>query len=315
MVIITTMNKELLKQMITEKLVSVQKHPKADLFIYNYSPRVQYERLWNEITLKTRGLILDSEMNIIARPFGKFFNLEEHSESDLPKLSFDVFDKMDGSLGILYWLNDVPYIATRGSFNSDQAIHGTEILYSKYKNTFNKLERDKTYLFEIIYPSKGDLGYHGIVNWNETSNDLRFSSIPKDQVLNSFAMIYNKDGYVKHCKDYNQYVEWLEKRNTQRYVDVNSHNQQIDGKNLLHCRRLLDTAIEIATEKTIKVKRTNADYLLKIRRGEIELQSIIDKAEADIIGLDEIYANSGLPEYVDKDFVNDLLLEIRHLSM
>ena len=68
------MKKELLQEMINEKLVSVQKHPETDLFIYNYSPKVQYEKLWNEVTLKTRGLILDAQMNFVARPFGKFFN-------------------------------------------------------------------------------------------------------------------------------------------------------------------------------------------------------------------------------------------------
>ena len=50
------MNKALLQEMINERLVLVQKHPNADLFIYNYSPKVQYEKLWNEVTLKTREL-------------------------------------------------------------------------------------------------------------------------------------------------------------------------------------------------------------------------------------------------------------------
>lgn len=67
------LNKELLKQMIDEKLVVVQKHPIANLFIYNYSPTVQYDKLWNEITIQTRGLILDNDMNIVAKPFKKFF--------------------------------------------------------------------------------------------------------------------------------------------------------------------------------------------------------------------------------------------------
>jgi len=73
-------------------------------------------------------------------------------------------------------------------------------------------------------------------------------------------------------------------------------------------------AIEIATEKTIKVIRPNADYLLQIRKGEIDLQTIIDKAEEDIKGLDELFANSGLPSDVDAGFVNDLLLQIRHFK-
>jgi RNA ligase len=146
------MNKTLLREMVNEKLVSVQKHPDAELFIYNYSPRVQYEKLWNEVTTKTRGLILDSDMNIVARPFGKFFNIEEHSQDEIPNLPFEVYEKMDGSLGILYWLNGKPFIATRGSFTSDQAIHATEVLHKKYSHLFNLLDKQSTYLFEIIYP-------------------------------------------------------------------------------------------------------------------------------------------------------------------
>ena len=146
------MNIELLEKMVEEKFVSVQKHPEADLYIYNYTQKAQYSREWNEVTLQCRGLIMDSEYNIIQRPFYKFFNIDEHNPKDIPNLPFEVFTKMDGSLGILYWVNNIPYIATRGSFESDQAIHATNILHNKYKNTFGSLDKNKTYLFEIIYP-------------------------------------------------------------------------------------------------------------------------------------------------------------------
>jgi hypothetical protein len=125
---------------------------------------------------------------------------------------------------------------------------------------------------------------------------------------------YNKDGYSMHCKDFKEYSEWLEKRNTQRYVDTQEHNQQIDGKNLLHCRRLLDMAIEIATEGTISVKRPNADYLLSIRKGEVKLKDIIKQAEEDIKGLEELFKKSSLPKECDKKWINDLLIEIRYLK-
>lgn len=146
------MNIDLLQQMLAEKLVVRQKHPEADLFIYNYSPTVQYSREWNEITLLCRGLILDAEMNYVARPFPKFFNWEELTPDQIPNEAFEVFDKMDGSLGILYWLNDMPFIATRGSFTSDQALHATHILHTKYPSLFPLLKKTETYLFEIIYP-------------------------------------------------------------------------------------------------------------------------------------------------------------------
>ncbi len=155
------------------------------------------------------------------------------------------------------------------------------------------------------------LGFKGIVL--DDSNSIRLSSIPKD-ISPITIVYYNKDAYSTHCKDYREYEIWLENRNTQRYVDIKGHNQQIDGKNLLHCRRLLDMAIEIATEKTINVRRPNAEYLLSIRKGEVDLNTIIEQAEKDLKRLDELFAKSELPLDCDKDFVNDLLLQIRHLK-
>lgn len=153
-------------------------------------------------------------------------------------------------------------------------------------------------------------GFRGLVL--EDSNEMRLSSIPiglKPETM----VFFNKDEYSRHCKDFREYNDWLKKRNTARYTDVKKHGQSIDGKNLLHCRRLLDMANEIATTRTINVRRPNADYLLSIRRGEVPLQEILDKADQDIVGLDEIYAGSSLPNEVDKEFVNDLLLQIRKL--
>jgi RNA ligase len=102
-------------------LVTIRKHPLADLFIINYTAKVQYERLWTEELKQCRGLIVNSSGMIIQRSFPKFFNMEELDDSEIPKESYLMHEKMDGSLGILYWLNDLPHIASRGSFESDQA--------------------------------------------------------------------------------------------------------------------------------------------------------------------------------------------------
>ncbi len=149
---IVSLNLALLEQLIRDKYVSVQKHPQAELYIYNYTPLTQFDRNWNEITLACRGLILDREYNIIARPFPKFFNLEEHQNKEIPREPFEVYNKLDGSLGILYWLAGKPKIATRGSFSSEQAEIGTKILERKYQSIFSQLNPEHTYLFEIIYP-------------------------------------------------------------------------------------------------------------------------------------------------------------------
>jgi RNA ligase len=182
---------DILNDYIEKGLVIKQVHPTLPLSIYNYSRTCQYGGLWDEITLACRGLVLDNEGNVIAKPFPKFFNYEEHTAEEIPNELFDVYEKMDGSLGICFyyereltyveryklWFNgnyetgmeyceeivpnfDDPYfhptpttkgewhIATRGSFVSEQAVKGKELL-GKYN--FHKLHTDYTYLFEIIY--------------------------------------------------------------------------------------------------------------------------------------------------------------------
>ena len=151
----------------------------------------------------------------------------------------------------------------------------------------------------------------GVVSDEEKANDVRLTSIPKE-ADNAHYMYFNKEGFSTHCRKYREYEEWLLKRNTNRYVDNVNHGQKVDGKNLSHCRRLLDMAIEIANEGIVKVKRPNADYLLMIKRGEVPLLEIIDQAEKDILLLNDLYKNSNLPDDVDIEFVNNLLLEIRH---
>ena len=148
------MKKELLQTYIDKKLITERKHFDNDqICIYNYTNLCQIERAWDEVTLQCRGLIIDwgivPEGKIIARPFDKFFNYGEQ-DIELPAEQPYVMEKYDGSLGILYWIDDVPYIATRGSFESDQAKWATK--WFRNNAVFDDFNKQITYLFEIIYP-------------------------------------------------------------------------------------------------------------------------------------------------------------------
>jgi predicted nucleotidyltransferase len=158
-------------------------------------------------------------------------------------------------------------------------------------------------------------GYKGLVKTGEgdnvaESNALRLSSIPKDEtpICN---IVYNKDGYSEHCKDYKSYEDWLVNKNDARWVDFKSHGKKIDGKNMMHSRRLMDMAREIALGLGINVRRENAQELIDIRKGKIDLQTLIDQVEAEIVEIDELFANSNLPDKVDESFVNEILIKIR----
>lgn len=140
---------------VSKGLVVGQTHPTLPLAIFNYSRDCQYNGDWDEITLNCRGLILDTNGNVVAKTFPKFFNWEEHTaeESKLPPIPnepFEVYEKLDGSLGIIFYYNGEWHIASKGSFTSEQAIKGKELLDKS--NTEYGLIPGYTYLVEIIYP-------------------------------------------------------------------------------------------------------------------------------------------------------------------
>lgn len=158
----------LLDEMIQGGFVSARDHWEFPYVIYNYTQRTTFENKWNDVTMTCRGLIVNRDTGeVIARPFRKFFN---HRQPGCPKVSGDarviVTDKMDGSLGILYPEPDGGYaIATRGSFDSEQAIRGTAMWKERYEGIFRPFP-GVTMLFEIVYPENRivlDYGYDDLV--------------------------------------------------------------------------------------------------------------------------------------------------------
>lgn len=175
---------EELEQAIADGNVSARFHPEYDYTIYNYTPQVQYSRHWTPVTKTCRGLILGPDYEVIARPFEKFFNYTEIVPDPV------VFgkrcwatDKLDGSLGIIYPMEDFYGVATRGSFTSDQAIWATKWLKDNLPDF--KQPDGVTTLVEIIYPDNRIVldyqGYEGLVLLaavdNETGADIEHWNI------------------------------------------------------------------------------------------------------------------------------------------
>ena len=135
-------------------LITIRRHPFCDLEICNYTPKTQYTRAWDETTLMSRGLILDGGHNILARPFPKFFNMNETPETDITVLTHmtpTIFEKLEGVLGILYPERDKIAVSTRGAFTSPYAMWATHWL-RKRCYTLSDFKADYTYCVEIVYP-------------------------------------------------------------------------------------------------------------------------------------------------------------------
>jgi len=140
---------KILEEYVLNGLLRKQCHPKYGLIIWNYTPTVSYGKLWDEITIQCRGLITDSNGNIVAKCLDKFFNYEELKPDDIPNESFTVTDKMDGSYINLFEYNSEWIISSRGSFISDQSVLAKQIFDEKYKNKV-LLNKNYNYILEVI---------------------------------------------------------------------------------------------------------------------------------------------------------------------
>ncbi|MBT2453381.1 T4 RnlA family RNA ligase [Streptomyces sp. ISL-86] len=135
--------------------VTRKQHPELPLSIYTYTRTAQYERVWNQVTTRCRGLVADDTTGaVVALPLPKFFNVGEHESGQpyapaLPDEPFEVYDKVDGSLAVVFHYAGRWRVASKGSFISEQATWAQRRLDGK---DTSGLVPGVTYLAEILYP-------------------------------------------------------------------------------------------------------------------------------------------------------------------
>lgn len=153
-------------------------------------------------------------------------------------------------------------------------------------------------------------GFTGIVNENTDSNEVRVCTVPKE-ISPLAIMTYNKSGYESHCRDYAEYKTWEKNRNPARYESNLKENY--DSKNMMHCMRLTIMGRELAEGKGLNVDRTgiDKDFLLDIRNHKYQYDEIIAMAEKEKVEMENAAKTSTLPDKVDVDKINDLLIDAR----
>jgi RNA ligase len=200
---------------INNRVVNVQHHHYAPLTIYNYGQKAQFENIWDDVTCKCRGLIVnESTGEVVARPFQKFFNLgtawrPETATENLPAELPEITEKLDGSLGVLYRIGSTPAIATRGSFASDQAAWAST-WYTKHCKAA-RWPDGWTPLFEIVYPDNRivvkyeweGLSLLAIVN-NETGEEMRYEELQDLAEANGMRLVPLLPKSITECKEDNR---------------------------------------------------------------------------------------------------------------
>lgn len=126
------------------------------LAIYTYTDQCVYANAWDEVTRNSRGHIYNLQTGeCVAWAFPKFFNLGENQESLPDRFPWDqpyeIMEKMDGWLGVLYRHAGTFKVATRGSFHSSGSVWATEVARGL---DFSCLPDEATLCFEILTPEQ-----------------------------------------------------------------------------------------------------------------------------------------------------------------
>ena len=160
-----------------------------------------------------------------------------------------------------------------------------------------------------LYYNPKEANYKGLIRSN-TVDTVLLSSVKAGEQQEAL-LYYNKDGYKKYCKDYKQYWNWVEERNESRYATTIAHGKNYDSKNIMHTFRLLDMAYEILSEGKLQVRRPNRAFLLDIRKGRYDYDTLLQQAEAKVAQIEQAYIHSPLPEQPNQAAIEQVLIDIR----
>lgn len=102
----------------------------GDLFLYDYNQILSPK--YHPVVRECRGIILDKNDEVIARPFDRFFNYgEEISEKDFDFSNCHVYEKVDGSLIKIFHYNNHWHVSTRGTIYADSRVGNNDITFKE----------------------------------------------------------------------------------------------------------------------------------------------------------------------------------------
>ena len=266
------------------------------LRLYVYTEKCTYDKLWGKFSLMARGLILDVDRKeIVATPFPKFFNVGENAVT-VPDLPFETFEKLDGSLIIVFYHNGQWKTATKGSFKSDQAKWALARLP-------DGLGLGHTYLFEAIYPENRIVvhyDYEGLVllsAYNHKGEELPYEMLSHFRIAKRYSYTHVSELLAKAAT-----LPASEEGFVLRFS--NGLRLKVKGDEYCRIHRLVSRVTPLAMWEAMK----NGDNMEEIRKQLPEefwtdfdnIISILDSKVTKIV-LDTISLCSELEDLSDKD--------------
>lgn len=172
--------------------IACRSHSIYDLNIYKYTQQCTFGGHWNDITSICRGLILNSNMEVVANCIPKFFNYEEYSrytDIDITQ-PFTVTDKSDGSMIQVFMYNGNMIVSSSGAFENEYTLKAEQLLNTKYQHLLPIIQcTDRlNFIFELIAPLTKVVVSYG------DQEELRLITVRDPDG-------YEDEDYIQQCKD------------------------------------------------------------------------------------------------------------------
>ena len=181
----------------------IQEKKFGNISSFNFTNQAFYDKVWDEQTVKARGLYLDTvKGKVVARSYEKFWNINERPETKFDmlqnKLQFPVtaYVKENGFLGIVSYdeYNDDLFVASKSTIDSQFAQWFKEMLYAKISSgNIAKMkeyirEHNVSFVFECV----------------DMKNDPHIIEYPESKLF-LLDIVYNQMDFAKY--EYDEMVD------------------------------------------------------------------------------------------------------------
>lgn len=230
---------DLIIQLRSNKYIDEKKF--GNISSFNFSQAAFYGKLWDEQTIRARGLYIDTvKRRIVARSYDKFFNINGRPETMLDllqyKLQFPVeaYVKENGFLGIVSYneYTDDLFVTTKSNPNGDFAQWLREILIEKYPDSITKIkefckEHDVSLLFECVDMKRDphiiEYPENRLILLDIVKNDMEYSKYNFEdmcQIADELGIEHKKRAY--EIANWQEFLQW--------YYEVTESEYEFESK-------------------------------------------------------------------------------------
>jgi len=298
------------------KLTRHQKYP--HLICLKYS---QIESPMGEkIVQQCRGIILDSaqDWQIVSYPYNKFFNYGEHHASTIDWSSAKVYEKLDGSLMVLYFYDGEWRVQSSGTPDAGGEVNGFGFTFAElFWKVWNELgyhlpqATEYCFIFElmtpynriVVQPKNNQIVLHGVRNI-----DTLIESEP-DFWANKYGWELVKSYPLTNWTEVIKAAEMLDPMDSEGYIicDQNFNRVKVKSPQYVAISHLREG---FSTRRMLEIILTNEgeEFLAYFPEWTGLYQKIKDKYQSLIQEVEEAYQ-----QYQHIKIQKDFALAIKHL--